>query len=180
MEKRLVALYDLHIPYTIDLEPIYKFLKDFKPNVVIIGGDFLDLPYLSCWSQRRLEYFMEDKPRAEYDNDIKEANNILDIIDDCCEEGAEKEYLEGNHEFRLHQLTNQFYDKKRTILDIYDYKKDLMLSERNYDWHSYNQVIKKGCLFYTHGVYHTVNHSRKHLQVYSRNIRYGHLHTYRS
>ena len=179
--KRLVSLFDVHIPDQIDLSGVMEFIKDFKPHILILGGDFMDFDYLSSWSQHRVEYFLEDKPREQYDNDIKMANGVLDKLDKYrIQSGAELHYLEGNHEERLRRLYDKFPDKSRTIYEAYDYKSHLHLKERGYSWHSYNQVVKKGRLYFTHGVYHNKYHTAKHGSIYNRNLRYGHLHGYQA
>ena len=47
---KVVALFDVHIPHNIPLGGVYDFLNDEKPDVVIIGGDFLNVDSLSHWA----------------------------------------------------------------------------------------------------------------------------------
>ena len=45
--KRIAALFDIHRPFNIPLDPVLEFLKDFKPHITVIGGDAHDFPSLS-------------------------------------------------------------------------------------------------------------------------------------
>jgi len=47
--KKLIALFDVHIPYNINLDPVFEFIGDFKPNIVVLGGDAHDFTSLSSW-----------------------------------------------------------------------------------------------------------------------------------
>lgn len=180
-ERRLVSLFDVHVPDNIDLKPVLNFIKDFKPHIITIPGDFLDLDMLSKWSQRRLEYFLEDEPREKYDYMIDKGNEILDKIDKTmAKDNAEKDYIIGNHEDRLTKLLQQFADKKRTILDAYDYVRDLRLKERGYNVHSFNQYVKKGRIYLMHGNIMSKYHAEKMGNIWGKNVRYGHTHDIQS
>jgi hypothetical protein len=152
-------------------------MKDFKPHIVIIGGDFMDFNYLSGWSQRRVEYFLEDKPREEYDRDIELANEILDAIGKThVKKDAQLEFMIGNHEVRRDFLMSKFADKSRTIMDAYDYRRDLDLDARGWKVHGENQIVKKGRLYFMHGFIWSKYHAEKYLTMYGKNMRYGHTH----
>jgi len=165
--KKLISIWDCHIPEHINLNPLCKFIKDFKPDYFIIGGDFLDLAYFSDWAQMKPENIAGDKFRK----DLKIANKFLDFFDKYAKK---KYYIEGNHEYRLFRFIEKF-PYLRHILDL---RRELHLKERGWKWISFNQVLKIGKLYFTHGHYTTKYHANKHLTTYGKNIRYGHIHDY--
>jgi predicted phosphodiesterase len=175
-ERRLVALFDVHVPHNINLEPIIQFIKDFKADILVIGGDFFDAEYWMKVTKGNFDDFMSNKTQDLYDEEMVKCNKILDKLDKAVDKDCRKDYLEGNHEQRLTRILGKFPDQNSSIIKSYDYKRDLRLQERNFNWHSYNQVIKHGRIFLTHGVYCNESHAKKHMLVYGKNIRYGHTH----
>ncbi len=168
--RKLISLFDVHIPENINLKPVLDFMKDFKPDIVILGGDFLHLNYFSRWAEMKPNDLAGDK----FKQDIIIANKILDKIDKFAAPKAEKYYLEGNHEERI----RRFIEKFPYLAQVLDLQRELRLKERNYKWVSYNNYAKVGKLYFIHGHYTSKYHSNKHLQVYGKNIRYGHVHDY--
>ena len=49
IDIKLVLLADTHIPYHIRLEPVFEFIKDFKPDKIILVGDMHDWTAVSHW-----------------------------------------------------------------------------------------------------------------------------------
>jgi len=169
---KVVALFDLHIPNNIPLDGIYNFLKDEKPDIVILGGDFMDIQALSHWSLaggKRLT--LEGK---RFQKECEQATEILDRIRTCVE-GADIIYEGGNHE----DWVEQYIEQHPEMDGIINLPIMLGLADREIKWIPYrdnNNFYKVGKLYYVHGEYTVSNHAKKMLSVWNCNIRYGHLH----
>lgn len=177
MSKRLVSLYDIHLESRIKdkclsiLNPVLQFVKNFKPNVLLIGGDYLNLRYFSKWAEMK----PNDLAGNLFDEDITFANEILDRLDKSCnKKDMRKIFLIGNHE----EWIWKFLEKYPFLNKVLDLIKELKLKERGYEIVAPNQYAKVGKIYFIHGIYTNLGHAKKHLQVYGKNIRYGHLHTY--
>ncbi len=177
--RRIVALYDLHIPENIELDGIYKFLKDFEPTHLILGGDFLhlesvrDLAKAGGFDVKSLEF---TRTVEDLEGDFTTANSILDKVDEACPSDCTKVFIEGNHEFWLRQIQ----DRAPGIKTIFDPALNLRLRDRDYRWIDQNRVYNVGRCYFLHGHYTNKYHSFKHLIAYQRNIFYGHCHTHQT
>jgi len=175
--KKVIALFDVHIPNNIDLSGILKFLNDEKPDILILGGDFMDVESLSHWAMaggKRLT--LEGKRWKE---ECRIAGEMLDKFREIVGKKCEIVYLMGNHE----EWPSQYIDRNPEMSGIIDIQLMLELDKRNIKWIPYKcekNFYKVGKLYFTHGEYTVNNHSLKMLRSYNCNIRYGHLHTYQA
>ncbi len=71
--RRIVALYDTHIPDNIPLDGVIKFIKDFNPTHLILGGDFLHLESVRQLAKDR----KMDVASAEFKNSVAGLNEDL-------------------------------------------------------------------------------------------------------
>lgn len=171
--KKVVALFDIHIPNNISLEGIYNFLTDERPDILILGGDFMDMQSLSHWAMAGGKKLTLEGKR--YQKECNEARSVLDRLRSCVGKGCEIVYLEGNHE----DWVNQYIDRNPEMEGIINLPLMLDLEGRNIKWipfKSGSNFYKVGKLYYTHGEYTVDNHAKKMLQVWNCNIRYGHMH----
>lgn len=90
-----IVINDLHVPFHDNklLTLFYSFLKDLKPDNLIINGDFLDCFALSSFDKApgRGKTLLEE---------VKVGKKILSHIRSLIPR-AKIFYLEGNHEFRM-------------------------------------------------------------------------------
>ena len=90
---RVAWLGDVHCPYHDQAawNAAIEFLDDWKPELVVLGGDFYDFYSISS--------FDKDPERVERLQD--EFNAAQPLIDDVKGLMCDVEFLEGNHEDRL-------------------------------------------------------------------------------
>jgi predicted MPP superfamily phosphohydrolase len=172
--KKVISLFDLHIPNNIDLKPICDFIKDEQPDVIILGGDFMDMESLSHWALAGGKRLTLEGKRFQKECDI--AKEVIIKLKSCAK-NAEIVYLEGNHEDWVNQYINQ-HPEMEGIINL---PKMLDLDRLNVKWIPYKaekNYYKIGKLYYTHGEYTCSNHAKKMLETWNCNIRYGHLHNH--
>lgn len=166
--KRVIIIPDAHLTDETpkDYEAIKPFIKMFKPDKIILLGDFMDVASLSAWDLDK-KRVMEGK---RIKNEIAQANIELNYLAKYCPEII---YLEGNHEDRI----ERYLDKNPEVEGMIELKDQLRLSERKIKWIKMNDLYKLGDMYFTHGMYTNVGHARKHLQALGCNITYGHTHS---
>jgi len=93
---KVVQFNDTHVPFQDDktLRAIFKFIKDFQPDKVVIAGDFLDFYELSRFDKNpaRLHSLQDE---------IDTATAILSDLRNLLPEQSEIHFIKGNHEKRL-------------------------------------------------------------------------------
>jgi UDP-2,3-diacylglucosamine pyrophosphatase LpxH len=91
----IVFISDLHIPYENkkDVELVKKFLEDFQPEILVLGGDILDFMGLSRFSR-------DPKRALTTQDDIDKVSTLLLDLRIILPY-TEFVYLEGNHEYRM-------------------------------------------------------------------------------
>lgn len=169
--KKVLFLSDWQIPYQIDFEPIYKFMADFKPDIITLAGDMLDLEGLQGYWEKPVEAINW----TEIFEEIRIANEMLDRIDKISPK-AEKHWWMGNHEERLHKFrkANPAYCRKNSKLPYLI--EDLKLKERKYKIHWQNDLVPFGKLHIFHGLDYNDSHAKKTLMANEVNVAYGHVH----
>ncbi len=92
---KVVQFNDTHVPYQDDktLNAIFKFIKDFQPDKIVIAGDFLDFYELSRFDKNPHRKF-------KLKDELKKGYEILAEIKDNCKQ-TEINFIKGNHEDRL-------------------------------------------------------------------------------
>ena len=53
--RKHLALFDVHVPHNIKLNSTIDFIKDYRPDEFIIGGDFLNLEWASHWNEKEFK-----------------------------------------------------------------------------------------------------------------------------
>ena len=123
--KKLLIAGDFHVPYhdPILFDLFLRFASDFKPDYLVINGDFLDCFAISKFDKIPHSGRMKDE--------LKMGWKLLKKIRDALPE-AEIGYIEGNHEFRLRQYlirnAPEIYDLAPTLSEL------LELNQFNIDW----------------------------------------------
>jgi metallophosphoesterase superfamily enzyme len=174
MIKSAIIIPDLHMTDRLpkDYLAVRGFIKDFKPDRIVLLGDFMDVGSLSAWDTDK-KRIMENK---RFKKEIVAANDELDYLTDCLNKDGKIDYIEGNHEWRV----ERYLDKNPEMEGLIELPEKLGLEERNIDWYPYlNQVknpLKIGDMHFIHGMYTNMNHAKKHLQALGCNVCYGHKH----
>jgi len=167
--KKILALFDSQIPYNIDFASINEYRKDLKPDILIIGGDFLDCEALFGWHNKSPDKINWN----EIEDEFCIGNSILDSLE-IESKYTEKHFWIGNHEQRVEDFTKAYSNMKNIAPNII---KDLRLKERKYKVHKQNDLVKFGKLYVYHGDYYGTFHTRKNVIDYERNLLYGHVHS---
>lgn len=169
MIERIVVLPDVHLTTKVpnEYKLVKKFIKDYKPDEVIILGDFMEVGSLSSYDlckKRKIE-------GKRYEQEIVVANKELDWLVDHVKKVS---YLEGNHENRVIRYLES-YPELKGILEL---PKKLKLNEKSISWHPLNTIIKRGKLYLTHGVYYGKYFAKKTVDDYGCSIIVGHTHRF--
>lgn len=147
-----------------------NFGEDFKPDMVILLGDLMELEMISHYAKNNLR--LREQMRLEHDFEF--TNQVLNRIDKISK--GEKVYLFGNHETRIETYLNE-NPELEGMLSI---EKKLHLEERGWKFFKEGKVIKVGHACFTHGWYYNIYHARKHVSEMGDNIFYGHVHDVQS
>ena len=165
--KSIIILPDVHLTESIpkDYLLVKAFIKDFKPDEIILLGDFMDIASLSAWDYDK-KRIMEGR---RFVKEVRRANNELDYLQKYSKKVI---YLEGNHEDRV----NRYLDKNPEMEGMIEIPEQLGLKERKINWIKMNGLYKKGTMYFTHGMYTNLHNAKKHLQTLGCNVCYGHQH----
>lgn len=165
--KKILLIPDTHVPYhdkkAFDL--VMKVGRVWKPDTVVIGGDFIDNYSVSAHSR--------DPRRArKLEVEVEETIRHLKIVKGI---GAKKNvFIGGNHEDRLERY---LMDKAPELFSIISTPKILKLEELGFDYVPYKQVYKIGKLAITHDLGKAGRHAHlKALDDYQNNIVIFHTH----
>lgn len=130
---------DLHCPYNDKraTELMFQAMEGFRPDVVVIMGDWIDCLAVSHWSKdpRRVMTLKEE---------VDKAGEYLDRI-----EAKKKIYIAGNHEDRLQRYLQE---KAPQLLDFCDIPNILKLKERGWSYVPYKGYTSIGKVHLTHDV----------------------------
>jgi predicted MPP superfamily phosphohydrolase len=172
VHEKVVALFDVHDDPFKELHPSYKaakkFLKDYQPDRIVLGGDIATVDSIS--------YFVNKKPRLaegrRYKDDVNSTRRLLRALQKD-NPNAEFDYIIGNHEYRV----QRYIDEHPAMEGSMDWVENVGL-EKDFGMNvvEYNKVLKIGKAAIMHGWYYNIYHAAKTLKVYGDNIFYGHVH----
>jgi predicted phosphodiesterase len=175
MIKSAIILPDVHLTESLpeDYLPVRKFIQSFKPDKVVILGDFMDVASLSAWDRDK-KRLMEGR---RFKKEVDTCNNELDYLQRCAKDKKQGViYLEGNHEDRV----NRYLDSNPEMEGLIELPNVLRLKERGIQWYPYTKqsqkTLKLGEMYFIHGLYTNQYSAAKHLQKLGCNVTYGHQH----
>lgn len=180
--QKFVALFDLHLGYQIKsghkspihddkvLKVALDFMNDYKPEVVILGGDMLDCGPVS--------HHLKGKPWKTEGLRMRDDANELNakLIDKINQMPwvKKKVFLTGNHEDWL----NDLLDQNPGLVGTFDLKTLLHLD--GWEVVDIDGHFNLGKLTFIHG--HQLGSqefvAKKSVVEWERNVRSGHVHTY--
>lgn len=173
--EKVVWLGDQHVPYH-DVKSnraVLKYVKDLKPDVIILGGDVADIFCVSSHNKDKLRQVSGKTLQKEYDA-------VNRYLDDVQAVGTKKiYYLEGNHEYRV----TRYIDANPQMEGAVEIPKCLNLNKRGIIWiPSWSETIalRIGKAAYVHGLYHNQYHCASMVSGFESNIFYGHMHSVES
>lgn len=176
MIKFGVFLSDIHLPESINLEPIFKYLHDLKPDIIILGGDIIDAMDL---------HGIDSRPASDFDSSWYERDVLLmqSFLTRLWKESPKSEivYLEGNHEERYRRLMKKypkpFEGKFRLHID--GVPKGKVIKWIPYG--DYSSFYKLGDTVFVHGTIFPDSHAKKYALDHTPfKCIYGHLHHFQA
>lgn len=147
--ERVVFVPDMHIPYydRQAFRTVLNFISDIKPEIVVILGDLLDFGPVSKFDQ-------DPREAVNIQEQLDEANLVLDQLRSRAGRKALIYYLEGNHETRLtkHLIKKdkELIFLKKDGIDVLSIPYLLDLKKRKVEWYP----AKKSLILYNWNIEH--------------------------
>ena len=169
---RGIAGYDLHFPHHHKKlwKNVLRFCADFKPDVFLLGGDNLNIDALDHWAldSKRFRKLEGKRLTREYRgfND-----RILAPLGEVLDEETRRIILLGNHE----QWVEHYIDKHPQLEGFLEVRRNLDLD--GWEVYDYGLCAKVGKLYFHHGEYFNKHSAAKTVEVFGRNMVFGHGHT---
>ncbi len=184
---KFAAFYDLHIGWErregrnkethnkAALKLALDFCKDYRPDIVILGGDQVNFGPVSHWNH--------GKPRNVEGLRVKDELDALEDLflaplEATLPPKARKIWHYGNHE----KWFDDFICTNPALEGLTGIDEYLRIKKRGWETYSYGAISKVGKLRFTHGdtIGGGVNLARNAALRYLCNIRFGHHHTYQA
>ena len=190
---RHLGLFDVHCPRNIPFEPVLKFIQMYRPDEVIIGGDFLNLEFASHWNEKIFKHIGLSAVRENLEKEIEAGKALIGMIRQASKTGAAIKYLPGNHEAWLYwcaiiygwpdpKINHKKITFKSDLARMMDYglknilERELDTARFRVDVLPYNEPYVSGKITYAHGDQFGIGGS---LRKYpDRNLVFGHHHTH--
>lgn len=167
-----VSLFDIHYPHENKkaLKAVFQFIKDEKPDVLVLGGDQLNMDCVSHWSRELLRQRENNRIVRTYDMFNKELITPIENLSHW----KEKVWIRGNHEL----WADQYVDNNPELEGLIEPESYLRLKKRGWNIIEFNNSYKIGKLAIIHGLYVNEFHAKKTLMTWgeSQCIYYGHKH----
>lgn len=168
--KQGIIFGDVHRKSTESPHPSYllvkKFAQSFKPTFVVDLGDSLHLDYFSDFEEGNIL-------EGDWENDVSLLNVELDFWQELV--GEEFHWCEGNHDYRAVRAAKKI--QNIALKQSLDYVRRFNIKERKIKFYPITEGAGKiGKLHFTHGWYWNKYHAWTHLDRFSGNLIYGHVH----
>lgn len=166
----VVGLFDIHFPYEDkrSYHNVEQYLFESQPDVIVLGGDIVDLDIVSDKSKRR---HVEGKRLVK---DLNYAKQKLIVLRNLCPE-AIIYALQGNHDERI----ERYIDDHPEVEGILEVENMLGLDELGIYWvpsWRVGEILTIGKANIIHGQYECKHHACKTVDEYGVNMFYGHCH----
>lgn len=164
---------DTHVPFVNvpAIKSIFKLMDDVTFDGFIYLGDCMDMTPISHWLQdKRQNRSLENKRMKD---DYVEGNKLLDEFDKRLPEGCDKRFFYGNHE----RFYDDLIEKFPALEGMFEPKEELHLEERKYKVYPVNHVERIGRLHFLHGMYHSQNYVKAHIEKLKVNVMHADLHS---
>ena len=168
-----IVIPDQHIPL-IDRKAesvVLQAIEHIKPDIYINLGDVGEWAEFSSHKKGKplpIATQLPEKIAA-----VKTVNKGIDKFDRVLDKYVSEKYMMiGNHDMWI----DQWREKEAPFLEEWTFQEQCRLEERGYQWKTYNDVLTLGKISFTHGMYATMNHAKKHLDSFGTSICYGHTH----
>lgn len=165
-ERKLVALFDTHVPFNIPLDPVFEFIADFKPTEIILGGDVHDWTAVCMWVVDQSRALIGGTVIQNYD---ELGRVVLQPLSKAAPK-AQQIYLTGNHEDWLRKAKEADPNLVGYVELEKNLPKDIQIIPLNQAYH----VNEHLC--YLHGLYTTKYHAFQTVHAVHKTVLYGHTH----
>lgn len=167
--KRIAVLSDVHVPFhdAKSYELFIKVAKSWKPDILVIIGDFCDFHAVSS--------HLKTPGHESFLQEVLVANKELDKITDLAKRTI---FTAGNHCNRLERFLKE---RAPELYGIVSVEELLELKRRKIEYYPYQQEVTVGNVSFVHDLgYAGVNASRQMAAAYPGNIVFGHTHRFNS
>ncbi len=150
-----------------------KFVKDFKPDIFIMGGDNHNMSFISRHNRGKPRLVEGFSAKREYNESDRQ---IITPLENILPKGCDKIWMLGNHEYWVEVFLNE----NPSLTGIIEPQEYLRLHDRGWKIIDYGGVVKLGKLNVIHG--DTIRSAAKYraariLEQYGRSVASGHAHT---
>lgn len=164
---------DLHAPLHDEqaVETALKIYKSLKPDATVFLGDVLEAEGVS--------EHVKDSIAARALTDLgKEFDSFNRLFDQFTSYSSEVLITKGNHDDRL----RKYADQHPEVASLVNFEKNIHLRERRKDGKKirvceYNEALRIGKLWFTHGTYTGDTAAKKMVMAYQRSLCFGHTHS---
>jgi hypothetical protein len=176
IDHMIVAFFDTHLEtingeceFTPAYRVVKKFCQDVRPDIGVMGGDWLDLSYLSK--------FTKDTPLLvegrRFHHDLELSRRELASWRSCF---GRFEFITGNHDDRITRYVERFplFEGEMSV------RKNYGIDDLGIGWTDYNGVLSIGKPNFAHGEHWNKYHAEKHLREMGDHIFYGHVHSFQA
>ena len=173
---RGVFLSDIHLPFEINLNPIFDFIHDLQPHQIILGGDIIDAHKtfgIDGWTADRVQ----SDGLPAFERDVKLLRGLLKSLQKASPKSYVV-YLEGNHEERYRRPLQRY---KELLKGKFDLVKESGFNGKWIPYGDYDSFYKVGDCLFTHGTIYPDAHAKKMAMAYlPSKVVYGHIHDFQS
>ena len=166
--KKVLHVSDSHWPFVdrCAFNLMIDLARDFKPDEIVILGDFFDV--YSC-SRHDKDPLMDFKT---WQTEFMEARDGLELISSL--NSKKVTFLAGNHEVRLESYINNFCPKMAGLFK----QREVLCIPDKWDFYPYGQEghYKIGKLTVCHGARAGENPAASMVKKYRNNVLFGHTH----
>jgi predicted phosphodiesterase len=135
--RRILFIPDVHRPYHCETawQLMLKAARRFKPNMVVVLGDFADFYQVSVHDK-------DPSRRESFEDELNDVNEL-----EAATPIAERFFVAGNHEHRLGRYLQTNAPPLYSMLSV---PKLFRLKERGWHYTPYQRSLKIGKLHVTH------------------------------
>lgn len=156
---KIISAGSFKCPDQINMCGFYDFIRDERPDVLIMGGDCLNDCFLTQISAKKHPETADNfhKVLGHYKFAVDEFNDILDTIDNLLPKSTRKFWLTGEVEQLISRIRDKVDVKHKAIFDL---EVLLQLEDRGYEIVPFDGFITIGKLRFRYTNWKTVYHAR--------------------
>mgnify|MGYP001594106101 CR=1 FL=1 len=171
---KVLALYDSHYPFTINLKPFIQFASMYQPDIFLLGGDNWSLDCISHWNDADFKNVGFDNVQIQLQSEARGLQVQLDMFRTAMPH-AKFVYILGNHEEWVKQFVAKYPQMNALTVESL-----LQLSKRRIQVIPFGKTYRIGELYFKHGhEFGTENPAKQAVIRSHHSIVIGHHHTFK-